>query len=184
MPSSSNETPSVNFLPIHRMANARSICPWATSRTSLLGASPFGFPIALSWKRVRISVISLSSRSVTSAGDLSYSHPLDRAIHLTTSLHSIRLHSLSTGAPISPDIPHLLAVLFPLFFDLCTGQPFIISIVPFAYVFCDLHFRFCSYIAGNTSVMPGKFVAAADVKEFEGAASSGAGGNVAKGASR
>ena len=32
--------------------------------------------------------------------------------------------------------------------------------------------------------MPGKFIAAADVKEFEGAASSGAGGNVAKGASR
>ena len=31
--------------------------------------------------------------------------------------------------------------------------------------------------------MPGKFIAAADVKEFEGAASSGAGGNVAKGAS-
>lgn len=30
--------------------------------------------------------------------------------------------------------------------------------------------------------MPGKFIAAADVKEFEGAASSGAGGNVAKGA--
>ena len=32
--------------------------------------------------------------------------------------------------------------------------------------------------------MPGKFIAAADVKEFEGAASSGAGGNVAKGARR
>lgn len=70
-PSSINDTPSDNSLPIHRIANARKIWPCATRSTSQTGASPFGLPMALSWKRVRMSLTTLSRRLATSAGDLS-----------------------------------------------------------------------------------------------------------------
>lgn len=86
----------------------------------------------------------------------------------------------SPWATIPPNIPHLLPGFCSLLSYLRTRQAFVVSVVPFPYVFCDLHFCFCTYVAGSVGVLPGKFVAAANVEEFEGAASPGARGYVAK----
>lgn len=88
----------------------------------------------------------------------------------------------SPRTSIPPYIPHLLPGLFPLLFYLRTRQAFVVAVVPFAYVFRDLHFGFCTYLAGGVSVLPGKFVPAAHIEEFEGAASAGTRGHVAGGA--
>ena len=87
-------------------------------------------------------------------------------------------------APIPPYIPHLLPRFRSLLFDLRARQAFVVSVVPFLDVVCDLDFGFCAYVAGwlvGGGVLPGEFVAAADVEEFEGAAGAGAGGYVAGG---
>ena len=92
----------------------------------------------------------------------------------------------SPGASVPPYIPHLLPGLFPLLFDLRARLAFVVPVVPFPYVSCDLHFCFCAYVAGSlgvgVGVLPGEFVPAADVEEFEGATGASAGGYVAGGA--
>ena len=71
-PSNNRLTPSANSLPIHRIANALRMWPWATSRTSLLCAasSSLGAPMAWAWKRVRMAWMRRSRRWVMSFGDL------------------------------------------------------------------------------------------------------------------
>ena len=90
----------------------------------------------------------------------------------------------SPRAPIPPYIPHLLPRFRSLFLDLRARQAFVVPVVPFPYVVCDLDLCFCAYVAGwlvGVRVLPGQFVAAAYVEEFEGAAGAGAGGYVAGG---
>ena len=85
IPSNSKDTPSVNSRPIHRMANARRICPCATRRTSHGDAGAFAFalrglpPIISLWYRSRMSLTRRSRRLVTSAGDLKIRHELEPA---------------------------------------------------------------------------------------------------------
>ena len=91
----------------------------------------------------------------------------------------------SPRAPIPPYIPHLVPRTRPLLLDLRARQAFVVSVVPFPYVVCDLDLCFCAYVGGCVGVrvlLPGEFVAAAKVEEFEGAAGAGAGGYVAGGA--
>lgn len=68
--SSSMAGPSSNLFPTHLIANARNICPCATSKTSGTIALPSDASTAGVWNRRRMSSINRSSRFVTSAGDL------------------------------------------------------------------------------------------------------------------
>ena len=89
-----------------------------------------------------------------------------------------------TWTSIPPDIPPLLlSRLLPLCFYLRARQAFVVAIVPFPDVGCDLHFCFRTYVAWSVMnvFLPGQFVPAANVEEFEGAAGAGAGGYVAVG---
>ena len=90
---------------------------------------------------------------------------------------------LSPRAPIPPYIPNLLPRIRSLLFDLRARQTFVVAVVPFPNVVGDLDLRFCAYVGGGVGVrvLPGQFVAAANVEEFEGAAGAGAGGYVAEG---
>ena len=71
----------------------------------------------------------------------------------------------SPRTPIPPYIPHLLPRFRPLLFDLRTRQAFVVPVVPFPYVVCDLDLCFCAYVGGRVGVrvLPGQFVAAANV---------------------
>lgn len=89
--------------------------------------------------------------------------------------------------PIPPYIPHLLPRVRSLLLDLRARQAFVVAVVPFPDVVGDLDLCFCAYVGGGVGVMgvlPGRFVAAANVEEFEGAAGAGAGGYVAEGVER
>ncbi len=87
---------------------------------------------------------------------------------------------LAPWTSIAPDVPDGLSGFFSAFFDLGAGDALVFSVVPFPDVFCDLHFGVCADVEGVVSlVLPGEFVAAADVEEFEGAAGAVAGGYVA-----
>jgi len=71
---------------------------------------------------------------------------------------------------MSPNIPFLQALLFPLLRNLYACYPLILSVVPFPDVFCDLYVRICPYVQSLVArVLPGKLVTAADTKEFKGA---------------
>lgn len=63
-----NAGPSCKVFPTQRIAKARRIWPWATISTSPWFPSDVGFPITGACHFSRISLISRSTRSVTSAG--------------------------------------------------------------------------------------------------------------------
>jgi len=67
-----------------------------------------------------------------------------------------------------------------LFLDLSRGDAFIVSIIPFADVVCDLYFCVCAdgLVAVGSTFFPGELLAAAEVEEFEGALGPAAGGYV------
>lgn len=67
---------SFNGLPVQRMANARRMCPCATTRTSPFGWS--GFSKQGRWYFSLISVIRASRRRTTSSGDLEAMQKLAR----------------------------------------------------------------------------------------------------------
>jgi len=52
---------------------------------------------------------------------------------------SLFVHSLSARTAISPDIPLMLSVLLPLFFDGLGRDALIVTVVPFANVLGHLH---------------------------------------------
>ena len=87
--------------------------------------------------------------------------------------------------PIPPYIPHLLPRSRSLLLDLRARQAFVVPVVPFPDVVCELDLGFCADVGGGVVgvgvLLPGQFVAAADVEEFEGAAGAVAGGYVATG---
>jgi len=98
LPSKSNEIPSVNPFPIHRIANALKICPCATISTSPdCRSSAEDLPIAFSWKRERMSCISLSRRLETSFGDLC--NPQSLATHLPFTSPQKFPHSIFSQLP-------------------------------------------------------------------------------------
>lgn len=70
---------------------------------------------------------------------------------------------------MSPDIPFLQPLLFPLLRYLFSCDPLILSIVPLPNVLRDLYFCICPYVQSLVArILPRKLIAAADVEEFEG----------------
>ena len=97
------------------------------------------------------------------------------------------LRALPSRAAVAPDIPFSF---YPIFFsssgDFGGGDAFVVAVVPFA----DVRGYLYSGVGANgggfrvgwilMGFLPGEFVSAAEVEEFEGAAGAVAGGDVAK----
>lgn len=70
---------------------------------------------------------------------------------------------------MSPDIPFLQPLLFPLLHNLFACYPLILSIIPLPNILCDLYFCICPYVQSLVAgILPRKLVAAANFEEFEG----------------
>lgn len=70
---------------------------------------------------------------------------------------------------MSPNIPFLQPLLFPLLRYLFTCYPLILSIVPLPNILCNLYFCICPYVQSLVAtILPRELVAAANVEEFKG----------------
>lgn len=188
---------SVNGLPVQRMANARRICPCATTRTSPFGAS--GFSRLGRWYFSLISAMRASRRRTTSSGDLANSvssaptsttwrhnqimaqNPNTTPKHLPPNPYKIR-HSLSTGTPLHPNIPSPKPPLLSQRLNLLTRQPLVLPIIPLPDRLRNLHLGLRTDRLLGLSLPrlgPGEPLFAAEFEQFQGSLRAGAGGDVA-----
>jgi hypothetical protein len=88
---------------------------------------------------------------------------------------------LPTGTSIPPNVPRLRQPRsFPLFADLWAGFPFVITIIPLPYVFCNLYLGLVLDIGFTMElVLPWEAIMASQVKKFERTLSSTTRGHVA-----
>lgn len=91
---------------------------------------------------------------------------------------------LPAGTPIGPNIPPSLPLLLSQLLNLFTRQALIIAVIPLSDILRDLHLRFTSYRIGGRKrvgviVVPGQFVSAANIQQFECTAGAVPGGDVA-----
>ena len=189
------------FLLIQRAAKALKIWPCATTSTSLGGASfatvpegaVFGLLKAGPWKRLRMSAMRRSRRSVICSGDLRLPHQQAKLALLMPCIFVLlscirgrgenpqKSDVLSTRTSIAPNIPILLLpILLSLLSNIMARQSFIVAIIPFADVVCDFYFGVdgAVRIAGCAVAIPGQLAAGGNAEKLEGALSTVARRNV------
>lgn len=86
----------------------------------------------------------------------------------------IQSNILAARTAIPPDIPRSLSALVSLLYDRCASQTFIVAVIPFSDVVCDLNLGFGAdmvFFSRLLLLLPWQFVPAAKIKELQGSLS-------------